>query len=287
MIARMRSSPWRLQATADGTRVRVSWLPPDSGPAPDEYRLEVGSARGASNILALNTASRSTILDAMGPPGTYYMRVRAIRAGVPSSASNEVRLEIAAGASPPNAPTVLTAATSGRRFTFNWLAPSGGPQPTGYVIEAGSQPGLSNLASLRLGTATTFSISGVPPGSYYVRVRAENAGGASGATNEVLVTTTTGQEHCTPVEQPGPIAYRLAGPQLTLEWEAHATGAAPSGYRLEAGTAPGLANLAILTLGTARTFAVGAPPGTYYLRLRAFNACGTSVPGPTIRLVVP
>ncbi len=287
MIARLRSSPWRLQATAEGSRVRVSWSPPDTGAAPDAYLLEVGSSRGTSNILTLNTASRSTVLDAVGPPGTYYLRVRALRGGVPSSASNEVRLEIVAGSAAPGPPTALTAVTTGSTFTFNWLAPNGGPAPTGYLIEAGSQPGLSNLASMRLGPATTFSIGSVPLGSYYVRVRAEIAGVVGDPTNEVLVASTTGAAHCTPVERPGPFAYRLNGSQLTLEWDPHATGAVPSGFRLEAGSAPALANLAALTLGRARTFGVGAPPGTYYLQLRAFNACGTSAPGPAIRLVVP
>jgi predicted phage tail protein len=55
------------------------------------------------------------------------------------------------------------------------------------VLEAGSATGLSNLASVAIGPATTFSTSGVPAGSYFVRVRAVNAAGSSAVSNEVIV----------------------------------------------------------------------------------------------------
>jgi hypothetical protein len=54
------------------------------------------------------------------------------------------------------------------------------------VIEAGSAPGLSNLAVVGHPT-TAASFSGVAPGTYYVRVRGVNAQGAGFASNEVTV----------------------------------------------------------------------------------------------------
>jgi hypothetical protein len=57
-----------------------------------------------------------------------------------------------------------------------------------YLLEAGSAAGLSDLATLQTGsTATSFSTTGVTPGTYCVRVKAMSGSGASGPSNEVVV----------------------------------------------------------------------------------------------------
>jgi hypothetical protein len=58
---------------------------------------------------------------------------------------------------------------------------------TGHRLVAGSGPGLSNLAQVTLGVDTQVSFAGVPPGTYFVRVHALNAAGASIASNEATV----------------------------------------------------------------------------------------------------
>jgi hypothetical protein len=76
---------------------------------------------------------------------------------------------------------------AGSTVTFTWTAPAIGT-PSSYVLEAGSAPGLSNLAVFDTGTmATTFVVPGVPPGAYYVRLRARNAQGPGVSSDERLV----------------------------------------------------------------------------------------------------
>jgi hypothetical protein len=69
---------------------------------------------------------------------------------------------------------------------LRWTASAGGYQPTGYIVEAGSAPGLSDLATLPVGKVTRFVVT-APPGVYYVRVRAINARGPSASSNEIVV----------------------------------------------------------------------------------------------------
>jgi hypothetical protein len=86
----------------------------------------------------------------------------------------------------PAAPTAFTlTGNSGGTLSFAWNVSA---DATTYVIEAGSTPGAVNLASSNLGsTATSFTATNVGAGVYYVRLRAQNACGTSGASNEVTL----------------------------------------------------------------------------------------------------
>jgi len=87
---------------------------------------------------------------------------------------------------PPGAPSGLVITqNSGGNVAFRWNAATG--DPTNYFVEAGSAPGLTNLANVDVGNATTFAASGVGSGTYYIRIRARNPCGASGASNEVIL----------------------------------------------------------------------------------------------------
>jgi hypothetical protein len=82
----------------------------------------------------------------------------------------------------PSAPREFAANATGSRVELSW-APTGALR---YEIEVGSAPGLANLATLRV-TDTHLTVDGVPSGAYYLRVRAINTIGESGASQEVQV----------------------------------------------------------------------------------------------------
>jgi hypothetical protein len=88
---------------------------------------------------------------------------------------------------PPQAPENLEATITGNAVAITWLAPSTGGAPTTFVLEAGSGPGLSDLASVPVGS-TTVAASGVPSGTYFIRVRAVTAAGIGSASEEIVVT---------------------------------------------------------------------------------------------------
>jgi hypothetical protein len=183
-----------------------------------------------------------------------------------------------AGATAPGAPGTLTATASGSSVTLTWSAPTSGDPVATYVIEAGSASGLSNLAVVTTNsTATTFSAGGVGNGTYYVRIKAQNATGTSAASNEA--TLVVGAAACASAPNaPSGLTGSASGGTVTLSWTAPSGGCVVTSYVLQAGSATGLNNLANAVTGsTATTYvATAVPAGTYYVRVHAQNANGQS-----------
>jgi hypothetical protein len=164
-----------------GSSVTLAWQP--SATPGVTYTVVAGSTRGASNI-AQAPVGTQTSLTAAAPTGRYFIRVRASVGLCGGADSNEI--EVRVGLPPlPGAPPALTGQVTGGSVSLAWQAAAG--TVDGYVIEAGAQPGLSNLAVLTIGNMLSFGTTGVPPGTYYVRVRAFNASGQGAASNEITV----------------------------------------------------------------------------------------------------
>ena len=67
----------------------------------------------------------------------------------------------------PYAPSNLWATVTGSTVVLNWTAPTAA-SVTSYILEAGAQPGGSELANADIGPATTFTATNVPSGTYAV-----------------------------------------------------------------------------------------------------------------------
>jgi predicted phage tail protein len=183
----------------------------------------------------------------------------------------------------PSSPGNLSATVTGTTVTLSWTAPPG--SLLGYRLEAGSAPGLSDVASTIIGTSTTFSAPNVPTGTYHVRVRAIAVDGESLPSNEVVVAVGGAAACATAPNAPVNVAAALSGTTVNLTWESGG-GCAATNYVVQAGSAPGSANLAVVNAGNVTSFTATAPPGLYYLRVIAQNAFGSSGASNQVTLTV-
>ena len=260
-----------------------AWPPSDAtGGDATSYRVEVGTAPGTTATV-FTTAGPSFSVTGV-PPGTFYLRVSGANEFGVSAASAELALTVSpTGDSLPDPPRNLTVSLSLGRPTFSWSPPLSGGAVT-YIFEAGASTGSTNRAVIPMGSATSLAAGYVPPGIYFVRVRAVNAAGQSAPSNELLVRlgATTAP--------PGPpvLDGSAAGNTVTLTWAASAAGDAALRYRIEAGVASGSTALVRDTAdnGTSISFA-GVPPGQYYVRVRGINARGVGPASNEVRIVVP
>jgi hypothetical protein len=165
--------------------VQLSWGPGSGNLV--SYLVEVGTRPGAANIARVNVAAPATSFSGTGSPGTYYLRVRAENTCGLSLPSAEVWIVIGVSVGLPPPPGPPTASASGSTVSVSWTAPVTSDPVTGYVLEAGSAPGLADLATLNVGAVTSYTASNVPAGRYYLRVRATTAAGTGPPSVEVTV----------------------------------------------------------------------------------------------------
>ena len=256
--------------------------------------LEAGSTSGATEV-SVATGGTATSFTATGvASGLYFVRVRAVNDAGTSGPSNETALRVGGGPPPPTdgapgSPFGLAAGSAGSNVTLAWSAPISGGAPTFYMIEAGSAPGSSDLANFSTGNAaTSFSAGGVGAGTFFVRVRAGNASGVSGPSNEATLVVGGGTP--TPCggapAAPGGLRFSVTGSTVVLEWSGSAGAAS---YVVEAGSSSGASNLVVSDTGSAATSmtATGVGAGTYFVRMRARNSCATSGPSNEVTIVVP
>ncbi|MCC6991354.1 MAG: matrixin family metalloprotease [Acidobacteria bacterium] len=190
---------------------------------------------------------------------------------------------IPSATAPPDPPATFTASSVLNTVSLAWTPATTGGAVQQYVVEAGTAPGVYNLGSATYpATLTATSIGGVPVGTYYLRVRARNALGTSAPSVERAVTVGA----CTPPGPPGTLSGTANDTLVNLLWSAPATGVA-QGYRVLAGTVPGVANLGSTDYpATVTALAGNVPYGTYYVRVQALNVCGVSAPSNEIAVVV-
>lgn len=83
--------------------------------------------------------------------------------------------------SPPGRPRNVTAVAAGSDVTLSWTNVGGA---SGFVLEVGFAAGRTDL-QFHLGPESRLTVSGVPPGAYYLRVRGGNEFGGGRPSDEI------------------------------------------------------------------------------------------------------
>lgn len=266
--------PTNLVARVEGSTVHFTWIPPSVGTV-QNYLLSARQSPGGP-VVASMTLGPAPALSVPGvPPGNYYVSVQASESSVVGTlvggASNQVSFTVAPP-SLPGPPTLQAPAVQGTTVTLSWSAGTGS-SPSGYTLTASATPGGLPIVTLPL-TGTSASFAGVPSGTYFLRLTATNGAGTSAPSNEVSLTVTGAVAPAAPTLN----APTVSGNTVPLSWRAGA-GAASTSYSLMASAASNGPPIATVPLTSTTASFSNVPNGTYYVRVTASNAAGTSAPG--------
>ena len=267
---------------ANQTTIVVQWTPP--GGSLTGYQLQVATDEGFASVAQTPTpgggASTFTVTG-LTQNTTYYLRIRAKNTGDETGYGEYSNvITVATPPNPPAAPVFgqATGLTQTSMF-INWTPVTGGPV-SGYSLEYSRFANFSPVDSIVInnGGAGQQQITGLTSKTiYYVRIRAFNAGGHSPYSSVQQVQTLPD-----PPTQPTNFqVLSFTQTTVSLSWVPPAT-ADQTGYELLYSTDPTFSGTtpSVSIAGNATTYTLTGlqPFTTYYLRLRATNAGGGSIP---------
>jgi cellulose 1,4-beta-cellobiosidase len=180
-------NPTGLTATVVGNSATFNWTAPGSGGPVANYVLLASNApfpAPAIASLVLPPTPTAALINGI-PPGVWYIRIFARNAAGNSALStNEVQITVA-GPAPPAAPTMNAPTVSaGNTVNLSWSAAAGA---TSYTLIARLTPAGAPFLVAPMGANTSVGFPGVPSGTYYLQVVANNAFGSSPPSNQVTL----------------------------------------------------------------------------------------------------
>jgi hypothetical protein len=259
--------PLTVPASSSTGTYGVSW---GSASGAVTYELEEDTTSAFSAPTRVSSAA-STSWTAVGKAnGTYYYRVRSVNgAGQSGWTTDTVGCLVSLVA--PGAPASVTVPVSSSTGSYgvSWSAATGANR---YEVEEATDAGFATAASVYVGGLTALPVSGKANGTYWYRVRAGNAAGWSGWTAGLNGCTVGLALPAAPASITVPATSSTGNYAVT--WTA-GTGALR--YELEESQDAGFAGATQAYRGPSLSYtAVGRAAGTYWYRVRAENATGSS-----------
>jgi titin len=256
-------------APLSNVKINLTWTDSSNNEAGFKIERKLGTA-GVYAQVAITGPNMKNFADSSGltPSTPYFYRVRAFNTGGNSNYSPEANATTLPN--PPAAPSSLGAtAVSTSQINLTWADNSN--NESGFRIErkAGATGAYAVVAAVNA-NVTSYPDTGLNfAGEYFYRVRAFNAGGTSGYTNEINAVTlplAPGNLICTP----------LSNKKINLAW-ADSSGN-ESGFKIERKLAGGVYALIGTVGANVTSFADSnlTASTTYFYRMRAFNASGNS-----------
>jgi hypothetical protein len=197
-----------------GQQVTLGWTSGQPG-NPDAYIVEGGFAPGetwASAVIPGAATSATFVL----ANGVYFARLRAVRDGVATAASNEVEV-VVGPLRRPSAPDAVAGLALGSDLALTWRNTYEGGAPAEVLLEVTG----TVQAGFAVPATGHSTFGGVPDGTYTVRLRARNSAGVSEPSAPVTLTIpgTSVQVVERPAEEPDaprpPVRYEdFTAPRL-------------------------------------------------------------------------
>jgi FtsP/CotA-like multicopper oxidase with cupredoxin domain len=233
--------------------LQVNW---PAAPAAQVVKSYLVSRNGAPGL----AATSPDVVTGLAANTSYSFTVAAVNASGTGAASAPTT-----GLTLPAAPTVLTMGTIGSTtVALSWTAPA---NSAGLSYTVTVTPAAGTVSY----NGTTALVSGLGPNrTYTFTVAANNASGASAASNAVTALTL-------PVAPTNLSAAAASNSSVTLAWTASVNGAASYTVQYSANNGANWTNLAPL-VGTGTTVTGLTPSTTYLFQVYAANATGSSAP---------
>ena len=257
-----------------GNTVTFRFTPPALGPDATGFVLEGGLTPGQV-LASIPTGSDAPIYSISAPTGSFYVRMHATNGSQKSGASNEIQIHVNVPV-PPSAPDRLLGVVEDNTLALGWRNTFGGGGASSLLLDVSG----AFVGTIPLGASESFSVGGVPAGTYTFSLRSANGGGVSAPGSPITVTV---PGSCTGVPDPPSnfLLYRLGNTGYAV-WEPPENGTAVTGYVLNV-TGSFVGSFSTTT----RSVSGAVGPGSYTVSVVAINACGSSPATPPQTIVVP